>query len=224
MMNYLDNILLNPISNVIIKRRLSGRDFTIVTNNCWGAHLYQRAGVEYTTPFIGLFVDPGSYLKLLTRFRWALEQPLEFIDTSRITRINNFRRNSGLSYPIGLIGGEIEIQFLHYSSFSEANEKWIRRSKRVSRDDNNLFMKFDDREGCTAEEIERFDKLPLKNKVCFVSKQFPALKSTVFVPSSGEDCVPDGLALSQSSYKYFDAISWINGEEQARRWPFYKGA
>ena len=207
-----------PLSNRVIKSRLQKRDFTVVSNNCWGSHIYQRLGVEYQTPFIGLFFEAQSYLKLLSKFRWAIHQEIEFIGESRFPYIEKYRRDIGVNYPIGLIDNEIEIQFLHYSSPQEALGKWQRRVQRISEDDDNLFIKFDDRDECTPEQIQQFDGLPFKNKVCFVSKPYSSLDSTIFYPTLG-DGVPDGVTLSQNSYRYFDAVSWINGAARPWKWP-----
>lgn len=67
------------------------------------------------------------------------------------------------------VGGGIKIHFLHYETFAEANESWIRRSKRISWE-NNYFILVE-RDGCTYEDLLRFDKLPFKHKVALVHKQ-----------------------------------------------------
>ena len=45
--------------------------FTVVSNNCWGAHIYQALGVPYATPFVGLFIPPADYLELRRESRCA---------------------------------------------------------------------------------------------------------------------------------------------------------
>ena len=71
-------------------------------------------------------------------------------------------------YPIGLINNKIEIHFLHYKTEKEAKSKWNRRVKRINW--NNLYIKMDDRDGCTLDIIKRFDQLPFKNKIFFQPK------------------------------------------------------
>ena len=202
---------------VLRARLLRNRDFTIVSNNCWGAHIYQQLGRSYQTPFIGVFLAPACYVNLVSQFRWHLSRPIRFVSQSRHANINGYRKAQGLRYPIGCLGDDVEIQFLHYESESEAAEKWNRRLSRVSQNDAQLFFKFCDRDGCTPEQLAAFDAAPVVHKVCFVSRPAPHLKSAVWIPNCDEQ-VPDGLQLSRISPKYFDAADWINGSDGRSRW------
>ena len=49
---------------------------------------------------------------------------------------------TNLIYPIGKLGNDVEIHFLHYKSETEAQEKWNRRLKRMNF--NNILFKFSD--------------------------------------------------------------------------------
>jgi uncharacterized protein (DUF1919 family) len=53
----------------LLRMRVHDPEFTIVSNNCWGAHIYQNLGEPYRTPFVGLFLAPECYLRLLKRLR-----------------------------------------------------------------------------------------------------------------------------------------------------------
>ena len=41
-----------------------------------------------------------------------------------------------------------------------------------------------ERDGCTEEDIRSFDALPYKNKVCFVSRPMPEIKSAYYIPGT----------------------------------------
>jgi uncharacterized protein (DUF1919 family) len=183
--------------------------FTIVSNNCWGAHVYRLLDEPYHTPFIGLFLAPACYVALAQNFRATVRRPLRFQDSSRHAYINALRAEEGLNYPIGVLDHGIEIQFLHYASEAEAREKWSRRVERIVKDDSRLFFKFCERDGCTREDLRAFDALPFSNKVCFVSKPMPVLKSAVWIPESRNGQVPHGGELSEISSKYFDTLRWL---------------
>lgn len=149
---------------------LKNRNFTIVSNNCWGGFIYQRYGLQYRTPFIGLFIFAPDYIKLLQNLEGYLKKDLEFIDfyTSKyigeITKKDNYKE-----YPIAILG-DIEIHFLHYKNNQDALEKWERRLERVNY--NNMLVKFSDRDLCNDKLIESFDKLPFKNKLCITAKKY----------------------------------------------------
>lgn len=52
--------------------------------------------------------------------------------------------------------------FVHYKTSEEALEKWETRKRRI--DPDNLYIIGCEKDGCTYETIQRFDKLPYKNK------------------------------------------------------------
>ena len=67
----------------------------------------------------------------------------------------------------------IDLFFLHYHREKEAREKLERRIKRINCD--NLLVKFNDQNGCTETEVNRFMGLPYKNKLLFTCKEWPNL-------------------------------------------------
>ena len=207
----------NRVKNPLLRARLKDRDFTIVSNNCWGSHIYQHLGEPYRTPFVGLYVDPECYVRLVNRIRWYLQQEVTFVDESRHERVNLFRAKQRHRFPIGLIGGDVELQFLHYESQQEAADKWSRRAARVSQDDQRFFYKFCDRDA-SLEHLAAFDAAPVAHKVCFVADPSVKLQSAVYIPGSRDGQVPDGKKLSRISPRYFDAAAWINRGDGRPHW------
>jgi uncharacterized protein (DUF1919 family) len=194
----------------LARMRVPKADFSIISNNCWGAHVYQILRLEYATPFVGLFLTPGSYVRLLAEFPKILSQPLEFKDASDEEWVNRYRASEGNPWPIGILGNGIEIHFMHYKSPAEAREKWNRRSARLASRPERWFFKFCDRDGGTSGHFEFFEQLPYRNKVFFTTRQNCALHCAVKIPLQ-DPCVPNGRILSEISPAYFDAARWING-------------
>jgi len=194
-----------PIMRVLA----GGSDFTIVSNNCWGAHVYQTMGVGYATPFVGLFIPPTDYLVLLGDFDRLMAQPLTFVGHSAYAAINAWRASANLDYPIAHLGDQVEINFQHYATAQDAQDKWDRRRERMSPNPDRRFYKFDDREGATPEQIEAFCRLPLKNRLCFTAKAYAV--PTILAPAEADDArVIDGLALALVSRKVFNTLRWIS--------------
>jgi len=135
--------------------------------------MYQYMGIQYNSPFIGLFLFAPDYIRLLQNIE-IMQQPLRFIDKSQSKYKNTI---SDDNYVIGVLPMDIEIHFLHYSSAETARSSWERRLKRL--DMNNLIVKFCDRDLCTYDLIKQFDSLPYRNKVCFTVKQYPEFSSTI---------------------------------------------
>lgn len=152
------------------RRKLAGTQFSVISNNCWGGHVYQYLGREYATPFAGLFLSPDAYLKLLDLFPQIMDSTLRFKPQSDEEWVNRMRNGYPNPWPIGVLGRDIEIQFMHYSSESEAFEKWERRVARMAPEPESWFFKFDDRDDCTIKKMIHYDRLPFRNKVFFTTR------------------------------------------------------
>jgi len=184
-------------------------NFTIVSNNCWGSHIYRALDIQYQSPFVGLFLLPKCYLNLLRCFDYFVRADLSFVRESRAASVNAWREREHLDYPIGLLDGQVEIHFQHYTGKEEARSKWQRRCQRITPDPTRWFFKFDDRQGATAEDISSFCSLPFANKVCFTRN--PQVLSTIIVPGDpGEPHVADGVELSRISHRYFNTLRWLS--------------
>lgn len=53
------------VYNALLRSKVGNQRFTLISNNCWRAHIYQDLGIAYETLFVGLFLGPDSYLNLL---------------------------------------------------------------------------------------------------------------------------------------------------------------
>ena len=183
--------------------------FTVVSNNCWGAHVYQRLGIPYATPFIGLFIPPADYLELIQNLDALAREELTFVRESRSASVNAWREREQLAYPIGLLAGRVEIDFQHYHSEDEARSTWARRCRRINPDPARRFFKFDDREGATAADIAAFGALGLPNKVCFTVRRYET--PTILAPAApAEAHVLDGVSLANVSRRAFNTLRWIS--------------
>lgn len=196
------------INAIIEYSRLNNTSFVLISNNCWGYELYNVLGRKYNTPFIGLFLFPECYVRFLENFDTCINSEIKF------SKISKYMPNPP-SYPIGILCGFIEIHFLHYSSESEAIDKWNRRIARLRESINSnmpLFIKFCDRDGCTDDHIARFHATSFKNKISIGVNKFDT-KNHLFQPKlkdSQGDFVMDGLKLYQKRYHYFDISEWIS--------------
>lgn len=154
-------------------RKLKNKDFTIISNNCWGGYVYRLFDLPYKSPTVGLFIMPDDYLKFVRRLRYYLNEcELRFISPTKSRHCDELRDHEGFGeYPIGVLD-DVEIMFMHYKDEREAYEKWNRRAKRVYWD--NLIIKFNDQNGCTDKQIREFNKIDTNGKmICFTTKKIP---------------------------------------------------
>lgn len=153
------------------RRKLKYTDFTIISNNCWaGTAVYQPFGLKYNTPTVGLFIMDEDYMRMLENLDYYLSQNLRFIapkDSKYYDKISNNGKKE-VTYPIALLGDDVEIHFLHYRSQEEAEQKWKRRAKRINCKCLLIKMSFRDNGYDKAQMVNRFLKLKFANKICFV--------------------------------------------------------
>lgn len=154
------------------RQHLVHTDFSIISNNCWGGAIYQRFGLKYTTPTVGLFIMDEDYIKFLENLQSYLTKELVFIQPkqSKYYSYLTAERHREITYPIAQLG-DIEIFFMHYQSEKEAKEKWQRRKSRINY--NRLLVKMSQRNSNSVEILQRFEQLPYKNKICFTALNFP---------------------------------------------------
>ena len=125
---------------------LSNRDFTIISNNCWGGMIYESYGMRKLSPTVGMFFLADDYIRFVCDLKTYVNQPLTMIEPHNSKYYDILSADRPVDYPIGKIG-DVEMMFLHYKSNEEAIEKWNRRVDRINWD--NLLIKFNDNNGCT---------------------------------------------------------------------------
>lgn len=192
-----------------LRRRVKNRNFTLISQNCFAGGVYEDLNIQYKTPIVGLFLYPKCYLNMLENIESINFENIEFISKSKYEQANRYINNVR-KYPIAKLDNrDIEIHFLHYNNTKEALDKWIRRSQRINL--QNLFIVFSDRDGCTIDEINRFDKLKYKNKVFISSKKYNIESKNIILDIYQNDGVIGDLYNNRWVYrKVFDIAEWLN--------------
>ena len=190
--------------------KLKNKDFSIIGNNCFVGGIYHKFGLPYTTPTIWTYIYPEEYLRFLGDLGWYLKQPLKFKKETSHLMARKYCRIMQCNYPIGVLGEDVEVHFMHYPSEEEALEKWNRRVKRLNI--NNLFIIFSDGEEFKEEMLEQYEKLPFNHKIFFSSKPYSNYKSTVFVKDYAKAAHVYDLTHNRKYEKYLDLVKWLNGQ------------
>jgi len=187
------------------------RDWTIISDNCWGVaynkaanKLYDR---KYRTPFAGIFFMAPDWITFLENFDEYIK-----IKPTIQPKVNEKDKYHGASrwkggkrpwynYTVLLLTGSkgpVEIHYAHEHTVPEtALRKWTERLARMTRNKNDMLVKMDDRDRFTVELGKRFLKLKqFPHKLLFLHKRykkqfedFQGDKSLVFMdnPSSQRD-------------------------------------
>jgi len=187
---------------------IGNKNFVVISNNCWGAEVYQWYKRPYNSPFIGLFIYGPCYLNLLSNFDYYMNQKLEFISKSKYPEPHRT-----WTYPIAKLD-DIEIHFSHSKSEAIAREKWERRTARMleEKNMNNYYFKICDRDR-NDEFIEEFHKLPYKNKISYALRDIDSLKIKNHIKMNEKNkdgnYVINGKKLYKLTFLYFDLHQWL---------------
>jgi uncharacterized protein (DUF1919 family) len=145
------------IRNRILKHITPTTPVCIVSDNCWGGELYRLLGLEYASPFVGMWISPATYMHLLENLETSLSQELRFY------------KDPACGYPKAMLS-ETGIGFMHYGSEEEARETFTRRLARF--DASRMFVKVDFRDpSYVPDDITRWNQLALPRAVAFVSSK-----------------------------------------------------
>lgn len=189
------------------RRRLRNQDFSIISNDCVAGGMYRKLGISYNTPTVGLFFFAEDYIKFLENFRHYIKQPLTFAQKSRYPEVDLLEIKN---YPVGLLGDDIEIHFMHYKTEQEAAAKWKKRCKRINF--SNLFFIFVQKYLFKKQYLRKFENLPFEHKIFFSSKKRNSPVS-VFIKDYQNIGLVGDLFNERKYEKYFDMIKWLNGEQ-----------
>ena len=191
--------------------KLKNTKFCIIANNCLGSRIYQTLGRQYNTPFVGLLIRPPCFAKLAANFETYMAKELRFTKESKYPHHRNARRTNK-PCPIGQLG-DIEIQFIHYSSEDEATYKWNQRKARI--DYTKLYYILVIDQICDPENIATYTQSNTQNKVCFHSQRDLEFPTGVYIPSK-----MDRIGNLYSKYHrlvgHFDFAEWILQAEQPK--------
>ena len=181
-------------------RKFTNRDVTLLCNNCIGGIILHDLKLPFNTPTINLFFHAPDYIAFLERLEYYLGKEIIFSNQSKYDSVI-------YDYPIGKIE-DIEVHFVHYPSVQEAKFKWETRVKRVNL--KNLFVIGSDRGYCTPQIVERFLKLPYKNKLFFSSKRIPSKQVVYFKEYADQEEVADMINHDNAWYYQFHVPHWLN--------------
>lgn len=136
------------------------KDISIFCNNCIGAFVAHDFRLPFNTT-VNLMIPPTDYIEYISHM-------------DEYTGIDMVSIDCDKSWPVALYGEKIHIHFIHYHSVEEGKKAWYRREKRISKE--KRFYILVETDGCSYEDLKRFDNLPFKHKVALVHKSYPDIK------------------------------------------------
>ena len=114
-----------------MKKKLINRNFTILCNNCIGGIIYHDLDLQFKSPTINMFFHSLDFLEYIEHFEYYQNLPLVKID-------NPGYLDNASDYPVAVLKGnqefkDLELHFLHYHSFKEAESAWKKGQRELNR-------------------------------------------------------------------------------------------
>jgi uncharacterized protein (DUF1919 family) len=180
---------------------------TIITNNCIAGFLYQKYGIKYYSPTIGLQFPQDDFVKFCSNFEYYINCNLE---ESINKKQNIFTALGGdkINFPVGKID-DIIIFFQHYSNFDDAKMKWELRKKRINH--NRLFFIFIAYDNTPIKILKLFEDLPIKNKIIITNKECPECKISFALHNGLKPWFEEmnGGIFNKKFYEQYDFYKWF---------------
>ena len=151
------------------RRNLKNNNFTIISSNCIGGVLYHELGIQFQSPTINMYIEAKDFIKFCKNLEEYLKKDIQYVEQKE------------REYPVARLG-DIKLYCVHYKNFEEVKNAWNKRVKRVNL--KRICIIMSERDGCTYEDIVEFDKLPYKNKIIFVHKDMPEIKSAYHIKNT----------------------------------------
>jgi len=200
----LDNRKIIPVSvfnipgfDFVRYLRLKLSQISIISAHCWGGMVYNYLGLEFLSPLINMYEEPGDFIKLADSLAKYMAMDVEIVDSMYDEGLKHF-------FPIGQVD-DVKLFFQHYSSNEEALSAWNRRRDRINY--NNLFLEM----VCKSEsDIEGFLKLNYPNKIAFTD--LDVKDDRIIVASAGE--------LDYIRSKYGGNLPWFMCDMAINKTPF----
>lgn len=189
------------------RARLRRCSFAIISNNCWGYEIYKHLCRPYNTPFVGLYMYPECYLRLLTHGFPEKLKTLRLVEGSR-----RFRDRPG--YPLGVLADGEEVHFLHERVPADALAKWHRRTERLLIEMGRGLLphvKLCDRDGCAPEHFETFHASGLRPRVSIAlyAMNDPQHVAAPLLKDPAQSNVVDGRELFRRRAEYMNLAEWL---------------
>lgn len=197
----------------IRRSKINNSNFTIISNNCWGGKVYQRYGLSYQSPTVGLYFFASDYIKFVSNLSYYLSTEIEMIDSKQSKYFDVLKQRNQLNCPIGKLD-DVEVVFLHYNTNDEAKTKWSRRAKRVNWD--NIIVKFSMMNCYTEDLLDKFEEIPYFKFIFVNDNDLSIGKDNIIFLEEYENC--ECIRDDTSHYsKYIDINSLLNDRTIVKR-------
>lgn len=177
-----------------LRAKLHNRNVTIISQNCIGGVFYYDMNLAFTSPTINLFIWEPDFVRMICNLEYYMNAELELFWAEE--------------YPIGILGGDVHIDFMHYHSCTEVRESWERRKKRINW--GNIVVFATDRNGFTDQVFEQWKTVRYPKVLFTVNEAFKDESGTILYPQYAEKGFVPDLIPNREFYKDGVIFSVVN--------------
>ena len=164
---------ISPIRRIGLKNK----NFTIISNNCWGGYIYDIFGLKYLSPTIGLYFMSNEYIKFISNLKYYLSFDAEVLELKDSKYKEYFISKSMNNVMLGKVN-DVEFVFVHYKSAEDGVIKWNKRRHRINFD--NILIKYNDQNMFTFQDLENFKKVEFRKIFFTANKAFISNPDTYY--------------------------------------------
>lgn len=176
----------------IVKKKVDFSEISLISQNCIGGIIYHDANQRFLSPTVNLYILPKDFIKFVNNLDYYLSL------TPNV--------KMGKDYPIGTLG-DIQINFMHYSSPEEAVEKWEERKRRINF--NKIFVIMVERDGFDDEDFKEFLKINYPKILFTRNEKYISINSVYLKKFKNEKELPD-IIPGRYMYKNMTLVKLVN--------------
>lgn len=185
-------------------KKLKTKEFTVISNNCWGGVLYEYYGLQKQSPTIGSYFYAEDYVRFCKDLKGYLNKELTFINPTESRHFEDLHRKGQDNVIIGKLG-DVEIVFLHYADKDIILEKWKRRIQRINWD--KVILKFSYQNQCSDELIKEYEQIDDYKKIILVGEKITDSDDEIIYKRRNGKVTIDEV---ENFTKYIDVTKIIN--------------
>lgn len=184
-----------------MRKDLKNDNITFLCPNCTGGILFHDLGLRFNSPTVNLTIFQDEFLKFVTNLDYYLTQELKFFETDEY------------NCPCAMLD-DILIQFTHYKTEEEAQEKWIERCKRIDR--SNMFVFMTQYKELSKEDVLKLGSIDAKGIAILTGQDYGDIPYAYQLNDFKEDGAVGNILLvshltgKRKYEKYFDFVKWFN--------------
>lgn len=192
---------------VLLRTARAGVEKTpsIISRDCVGGAMYHDLKMQFLSPTINLYLEPGDFLNFVLH--------LEAYKTAELLETENAQK----PFPVGVLRKEgladVPVYFMHYRSFRQAREKWLQRFRRLDAD--NIVVVFQVLKEAQEDPsvLETFQRIPYK-KIALVTDEYAHYPNTfaftkeMFDPNGEENLLHYRKSNKLLQWRYLDYFDY----------------